>query len=919
MKAPEFEKLTPEEFAALVDRFEFRRRIDSVHMHHTWRPEQRDYDGLRTIQGMWRYHTETNGWRDIAQHVSIAPDGSIWLGRDWNSPPASAGGFNGTSAVGPFMFETIGNFDVGEDRLTPEQRGAVLMVIAKIWERFALPPTSLRFHRDMTTQKSCPGTGIAKPEIVAAAEEKLVELRATRRALNRAVRWGGMDALPAYGRADDLVRRLALSSRAVPEGEDGELEEGRTIAGARSRGSGLDATTVRALRPHVVTLRDGGFARTGELPTTKDDVDAIFDRHLVDWQRAHAGEPLRIMLWAHGGLNDEGVGLQIAQRQVAWWRDNGVYPIHFVWHTGFFDALDQLVFGPSERELRAERTRGIVPDRFYEAAARRLGIPAIWGAMKNSAALSSDATGGATHLAERLSEFCRKQTGHVELYAAGHSAGSIFHAFFLPAAFASQVPSFRELFLLAPAIRTDLFKQTIAPLLGRRIDRVTMFTMNETLELDDSVGPYDKSLLYMVSRALEGGSEEPILGLDASVRADADLMELFGLRGGAGRNAEVVWSDGRASNGTYPASTSRSHGGFDDDGPTMDSLVHRITGAPPVKPFPTASRAFAAATPPAASRSPAIGSAGGGRRLAFCVGIDDYPGQHALQGCVNDMRAWRGALDGLDFEVRSAENRAATRAAILGGLEELVGGSRPGDVLVFQYAGHGTHLDDIDGDEDDGQDEAFVPVDFESGAYLLDDDIWTVFSRLPAGVNLTCFIDCCHSGTITRVLLGPSSGSPAGARARFMRPTRDMQDRHRDFRRGRRAVRSASREVRDRQDMTNVVFSACRDDQVAYEVGGSGEFTSRAVPILGGTPGQMTHATFQAAVERAFGAAPRQMPRLDCPDRLLHLPLLAPFGEAVPDARPPVRGEHAGTNGHADLDRVAALLREAAGLLDGRR
>lgn len=917
MKAPEFEKLTPEEFAALVDRFEFRRRIDSVHMHHTWRPAQRDYDGLRTIQAMWRYHTETNRWSDIAQHVSIAPDGSIWLGRNWNAPPASASGHNGKADSGPFMFETIGNFDVGEDTMTSEQRAAVLMVIAKIWERFALPPTSLRFHNEMSA-KSCPGTGIDKAEIVAAAEEKLVELRSTRRAFNRANQWGGMDALPAYARADDLVRTLSATSRVVDLDEHAELEEGRTVAGMRSRGSGLDSGTVRALRPHVVTLRDGGFARTGELPTTKDDVDAIFDRHLVDWQRERAGEPLRIMLWAHGGLNDEGVGLQIAQRHVAWWRDNGVYPIHFVWHTGFVDALDQLVFGPRERELRAERTRELPTDVVFEKLARAAGIPAIWGAMKNSAALSSDATGGATYLAERLSEFCRKQSGRVELYAAGHSAGSIFHAFFLPAAFTVQVPPFRELFLLAPAIRTDLFKQMITPLLGRRLDRVTMFTMREALELEDSVGPYRKSLLYMVSRALEGGRPEPILGLDASVREDADLTELFGLRGGSGRRAEVVWSDGRAATGTFPASTSRTHGGFDDDGPTMDSLVHRITGASPAKPFPTTSRTFAARGVSVSSRASAVGSTGAGRRLAFCVGIDEYPTQ-PLQGCVNDMRAWRGALDGLGFDVRVAENRAATRAAILGGLEELVGGSRPGDVLVFQYAGHGTYLDDLDGDEDDAQDEAFVPIDYESGAYLLDDDIWTVFSRLPSGVNLTCFIDCCHSGTITRVLLGPTNGTPAGARARFMRPTREMQDRHRDFRRGRRAMRSASREVRDRQGMTNVVFSACRDDQVAYEIGGSGEFTSRAVPILGGNLSHLTHATFHAAVERAFGATPRQNPRLDCPDRLLHLPLLAPYGVAAYDAPTPGRSERPSADGHADLARVASLLREAAGLLDGGR
>jgi hypothetical protein len=73
----------------LLQRFEFTRTIDAIHTHHTWRPRQDDYNELATIEAMWRYHTQQNGWRDIAQHISIAPDGTIWTGRDWNLPPAS--------------------------------------------------------------------------------------------------------------------------------------------------------------------------------------------------------------------------------------------------------------------------------------------------------------------------------------------------------------------------------------------------------------------------------------------------------------------------------------------------------------------------------------------------------------------------------------------------------------------------------------------------------------------------------------------------------------------------------------------------------------------------------------------------------------------------------------------------------------
>jgi hypothetical protein len=143
---PRFIRLTLDEFADLLQRFDFTRRIDGVHMHHTWRPNHAQYRGETTIEGMWRFHTREKGWRDIAQHVSIGPDGSIWTGRDWNLPPASAAGFNGNTMAGPFMVETIGDFDRGRDRLEGPQLADVIGVIAQVQERFGLGLDSLRFH-----------------------------------------------------------------------------------------------------------------------------------------------------------------------------------------------------------------------------------------------------------------------------------------------------------------------------------------------------------------------------------------------------------------------------------------------------------------------------------------------------------------------------------------------------------------------------------------------------------------------------------------------------------------------------------------------------------------------------------------------------------------------------------------------------
>src|SRR5688500_9040031 len=125
MTSPSFLPLTVDEFVRLVERYDFSSRvIDEVHMHHTWRPRQSDFRGLASILGMWRFHTEEMKWSDIAQHVTIDPDGTIWTGRSWRLPPASSAGRNGNSRRGPFMFEMIGDFDKGQDNLEGAQLDA---------------------------------------------------------------------------------------------------------------------------------------------------------------------------------------------------------------------------------------------------------------------------------------------------------------------------------------------------------------------------------------------------------------------------------------------------------------------------------------------------------------------------------------------------------------------------------------------------------------------------------------------------------------------------------------------------------------------------------------------------------------------------------------------------------------------------
>jgi hypothetical protein len=710
--------------------------------------------------------------------------------------------------------------------------------------------------------------------------------------------------------------------------------------GGAPRGGSLSPGELADLRPHLVNLTEGRLSTDGDARTTVQDLDAIFELHLPRFLEGRPG-PVPVVFWAHGGLVGEASGLRIAHQQAQWWRENGVFPIFFAWEAGLFDALRQLL--PSW----APGARGFIEDIQNEAverAARLLGGDKLWSAMKRSAELASRPEGGALLVAERLRAFCAARPGAVTLHAVGHSAGSIFHSHFLPAVWAEEgAPAFSTVSFLAPAIRVDEFETRLAAGRDPRLGTFSVFTMKREFERKDTcafggVTFYRDSLLYLIREALEAESGAPILGLEDSIQAHDGLRDLFGLRGGEAQ-ADLVLSV-TPSGPAGSRSTSTSHGGFDNDGPTMASLVRRITGADAVVEFPRRYQDLPDETPgarealswsaPRVSPAPAtvvpIGTTS--RLKALCVGIDAYPdADDVLRGAVSDATAWAEGLSALGFSVDTLLDGQATRAAVMERLTSLVLDSSPGDVLVFQYAGHGTEVDDVDGDEaatGNLCDEALCPVDFRAADsdVILDDDLFELFARLPHGVELTSFFDCCHSGDVTRkAVLGRAAAlralsAPDRERVRYAEPTAELMLKNRA-----RLAASPVIPVRDRAAMRWVAFGACLDGQLAYESGGSGRFTSVAVPHLREHAFRSSNAEFQTRLIRAFAGVERQTPNLDCAPADLRLPLLG-VGPGRPartgSGTSPLADTRAsrGSSGRAGAAAVSGLLRAAADVLD---
>jgi len=137
--------------------------------------------------------------------------------------------------------------------------------------------------------------------------------------------------------------------------------------------------------------------------------------------------------------------------------------------------------------------------------------------------------------------------------------------------------SFRNVLFLAPACTSQLFKDEI---IGgsERFKMFRMFTMSDDLEIKDRLVPavYTRSLLYLISGVLEEDADTPIVGLELHSRGkppfdSPTLMSVHQYLHEDGCQRLILSEILGAGAGLN--SSSHSHGEFDDDAITRESLL----------------------------------------------------------------------------------------------------------------------------------------------------------------------------------------------------------------------------------------------------------------------------------------------------------------------------------------------------------
>lgn len=215
------------------------------------------------------------------------------------------------------------------------------------------------------------------------------------------------------------------------------------------------------------------------------------------------------------------------------------------------------------------------------------------------------------------------------------------------------------------------------------------------------------------------------------------------------------------------------------------------------------------------------------KRVALCVGINDYPGSNNdLNGCVNDALGWTNLFDSLGYDTTTLLDADATRANVLGKLQQSLASLKFGDRFVFQYSGHGSWVPDQNGDEADQRDECIVLHDWQQSGFVTDDELYNIYQNRRRGVRVTAISDSCFSGTVARLwsALAVKRGTPEGAEklryfdAALLTP----------------GVKDEPPKVRDTGSRPGtVLLSGCNEQEVSYDawIGGKaqGAFSEAAI------------------------------------------------------------------------------------------
>ncbi|HSV78342.1 MAG TPA: C1 family peptidase, partial [Ramlibacter sp.] len=421
--------------------------------------------------------------------------------------------------------------------------------------------------------------------------------------------WGpgfGAGGFAILGYADWLANGMDawVASLGVPGVVHGRLADGRGAGPARAGAAPAHWWDEgRAYEHSIVVGNDGRVRRY----LTQDELNrsllyqacTLPDQFFrTDPLAAAPGARKKLVVYAHGGLNGEQEAMARARALGRYFTGNGCYPLFLVWKTGLLESLG---FALEDFLRRTPQRVGVISDftdALIEKTIARGPGRMVWSEMKENARFAATSNRACDALALALQGLAATWGEQLEIHLVGHSAGAIVLGHLLevmaPRGLAERIAGVH---LYAPACTVQFANQYYAPHAGA-MRSLRLHLLSDQQERDDSVAAiYRKSLLYLVSNALEPDLRTPLLGMENVLKPDYRGWD------GSSTTTEALsrWRQAAAEarleertvvvHGPHvpiwmqqPNAVGRSiratHGSFDNNVEVVASTLQQITGRP---------------------------------------------------------------------------------------------------------------------------------------------------------------------------------------------------------------------------------------------------------------------------------------------------------------------------------------------------
>jgi len=201
-----------------------------------------------------------------------------------------------------------------------------------------------------------------------------------------------------------------------------------------------------------------------------------------------------------------------------------------------------------------------------------------------------------------------------------------------------------------------------------------------------------------------------------------------------------------------------------------------------------------------------------------------------LVACENDARDMNDIARKMKYSKRVVlMTKQATRNNLVKNLTSFASKLNAGDYFLLTYSGHGGHIDDLNNDEDDGQDETWCLYDGQ----IIDDELNMFYSKFKSGVRIFVLSDSCHSGTVTRAaFMTPPGGIALNRREKcpslgIARKTYLKNKKFYDKILKNKKLKEAENKIKARLRL----ISGCQDNQTSSDGDVNGLFTEKLLNV----------------------------------------------------------------------------------------